>query len=77
MIPESLVDSKTIGQIDSVIRSGLWNPYTPSGTIVVGGVVASVHSEWLLDALLDAFARPDLLPAAYQVHSFLHVSSET
>jgi len=32
----------------------------------VNGVVASVHSEWILDPLLDWIARPDLLPAVYQ-----------
>jgi hypothetical protein len=32
----------------------------------VDGVVASVHSEWILDPLLDFFGRPDLLPKLYQ-----------
>ncbi len=29
-------------------------------------MVASVHSEWVLDPLLDWIGRPDLLPAVYQ-----------
>ncbi|MCO5595872.1 hypothetical protein L7F22_049923 [Adiantum nelumboides] len=52
----------------SVSRSqGLYNPLTMSGTIVVDGVVASVHSEWFLDPLLDAMGLTHWLPFAYQI----------
>lgn len=52
--------------IQEVVKEGLWAPYTAAGNIVVDGVVASVHSEWILDPLLDFFGRPDLLPKLYQ-----------
>lgn len=44
---------------------GVYNPFTMSGTIVVDGVVASVRSEWFLDAITpDPLAR--YLPCLYQ-----------
>ena len=52
---------------ETVAKSGLWAPYTASGTVVVDGVAASVHSDWYLDAPFDAIGRPDLLPGVYQV----------
>ncbi|KAI5077501.1 hypothetical protein GOP47_0007912 [Adiantum capillus-veneris] len=52
----------------SVTRSqGLYNPLTMSGTIVVDGVVASVHSEWFLDPFLDAMGLTHWLPSTYQI----------
>lgn len=45
---------------------GLFNPLTLSGTIIVNGAVASVHSEWFLDSAFAAFGRTDLVPATYQ-----------
>eukprot|EP00741_Cyanophora_paradoxa_P023371 tig00000254_g22577.t1 len=44
---------------------GLYNPYTASGTIVVDGVVASVHSAFLLD-LPDSSCLAPHLPTLYQ-----------
>lgn len=41
---------------------GLFNPLTPSGTIVVEGVVASAHSDWFL----DGFASPQVQGRVYQ-----------
>ena len=32
-------------------KSGLFNPYTLSGSIVVDGVAASCHSSWILDGV--------------------------
>ena len=57
-----------------VTKEGLWAPYTAAGTIVVDGVAASVHSDWILDGIFDAIGRPDLLPAVYQASAFLHLS---
>ena len=34
-----------------VTKSGLFNPYTLSGSIVVDGVAASCHSSWILDGV--------------------------
>lgn len=56
----------TITQVSVVQRRGLFNPFTMSGDIVVNGVLASAHSDWLLDAVMpDAWAHR--LPAIYQV----------
>mmetsp|Transcript_4319 Transcript_4319/g.12231 ORF Transcript_4319/g.12231 Transcript_4319/m.12231 type:complete len:362 (-) Transcript_4319:370-1455(-) len=35
--------------LDSVWEEGLWNPYTTTGDLVVGGVLASSHSSWFLE----------------------------
>lgn len=45
--------------------SGLFNPYTITGNIVVDGVVASCHSSWILDSLVPKGFQP-WLPAVYQ-----------
>ena len=49
------------------LASGAFNPYTASGTIVVGQVVASVHSKWVLDVMFDRLGWTSSLPGAYQV----------
>lgn len=47
-------------------RRGLYNPFTLGGDIVVNDVLASVHSDWFLDAAVpNAWAHH--LPAVYQV----------
>lgn len=50
----------------TVVKDGLYNPYTLSGKIVVNGVVASAHSNWILDDLTPS-TMSQYLPAAYQV----------
>ena len=50
---------------------GIYNPYTLSGALVVDGVLASAHSEWLLEpALRRAGLSPEAVsraaPFAYQ-----------
>ena len=71
----SLVNSTTVS-----LKSGLFNPYTYSGSIVVDGVAASCHSSWILDGfacppvwklLLDArrgrpHRSPETAAAVYQ-----------
>ena len=47
-----------------ITATGLYNPLTLSGTIVVNGVAASAHSEWFLDGLVPT----SWLPIVYQVH---------
>jgi desert hedgehog protein len=49
-----------------VVKDGLYNPYTLSGKIVVNGVVASAHSNWVLDEWTPS-SMSQYLPAAYQV----------
>lgn len=49
-----------------VVKDGLYNPYTLSGKIIVNGVVASAHSNWILDDWTPA-SMSQYLPAVYQV----------
>lgn len=49
---------------------GLFNPLTPAGTVVVDGVVASVHSKWFLDGFMDFLGLTHLVPTIYQVRSW-------
>ena len=45
------------------LKSGLFNPYTHSGSIVVDGVAASCHSSWILDGVACPPARQLFLDA--------------
>jgi hypothetical protein len=53
------VASRTVESGVAVIKTergverGLYNPYTMNGFIVVDGVVASSHSAYLLDGVMD------------------------
>lgn len=67
VMEESHATAYTVMETAMVSKQGLWAPYTSYGTIVVNGVVASVHSEWILDGFLELIGRPDLLPLLYQV----------
>jgi len=49
-----------------VAKNGLYNPYTLSGKIVVNGVVASAHSNWVLDDWTPS-SMSQYLPAVYQL----------
>jgi len=49
-----------------VMKDGLYNPYTLSGKIVVNGVIASAHSDWVLDAWTPAWMS-QYLPGIYQI----------
>ena len=66
-VESSQVTAYRVAHVEAVSKQGLWAPYTRHGTIVVNGVVASVHSDWVLDSLLEFVGRPDLLPLIYQV----------
>ena len=54
-------------------RTGLFKPLTAAGTIVVDGVVASVHSTWFADDLMDRLGLTHALPALYQVRPLVAV----
>lgn len=47
-------------------EQGLFNPYTMGGLIVVDGVVASAHSRWVFDGIMDAVGLTHKIPALYQ-----------
>lgn len=66
-VQSSKATAYRVVRVEAVSKQGLWAPYTRHGTIVVNGVVASVHSDWILDSLLESMGRPDLLPLVYQV----------
>merc|ERR1719203_1475571 len=57
-----------VTKVSSVIRSGLYNPYSLTGNIVVNGVLASAHSDWILDSLLSG--HESYLPSIYQALFF-------
>ncbi len=59
---------EVILELDVVEDKGLFNPYTLGGTIVVDGVIVSVHSSSLLDGLFERLGIN--VPAGYQA-SFL------
>ncbi|GLI61570.1 hypothetical protein VaNZ11_003983 [Volvox africanus] len=46
---------------------GLYNPFTLGGTVIVEGVAASCHSDWLLDSAVDMLGLDaGVLPPVYQ-----------
>jgi hypothetical protein len=58
--------TSTVDDIITSHLSGVFNPYTTSGNIIVDGVVASCHSSWILDALFPKRFQ-HWLPAVYQM----------
>lgn len=64
---EDSVKPMFVKAVRNKIMRGAFNPYTLGGTVVVDGVVASAHSSWLLDPVLDAFHATHLIPSTYQV----------
>lgn len=66
-VPNEQLETGEVTSVNYELKQGLYNPYTKSGTIVVNGVVASVHSQWFADALFDHFGITEWLPAFYQV----------
>ena len=53
--------------VELVEERGLYNPYTLGGMIVVDGVIASSHSAWVMDSLMDAVGLTHWVPATYQL----------
>lgn len=56
----------------TLTKKGLFNPLARGGDIVVNGVAASVHSEWILDHLFTELSTPGwemihYLPLIYEV----------
>ncbi|KAK9802866.1 hypothetical protein WJX72_001976 [[Myrmecia] bisecta] len=58
-------EAAQVQAIDVIATTGLFNPYTKTGTIVVDGFLASCHSDWILDSLVPAGCSHHL-PAVYQ-----------
>merc|ERR1719152_49842 len=51
--------------VTTIIRDGAFNPYTPSGTIIVAGVHSSCHSSWLFEGY-PSLLPPTHVPKVYQ-----------
>jgi len=62
---QSSLGLKVVSAIETHVFSGLFNPYTRIGTIVVDGVVASCHSSWILDDIIPQSLQSSL-PRLYQ-----------
>lgn len=60
------ISLRTVLETSVVMKDGLYNPYTLSGKLVVNGVVASAHSDWVLDEWTPS-TMSRYLPAVYQV----------
>lgn len=60
------LNMRLVQDLSVVSRKGLYNPYTLHGKVVVNKVVASSHSDWVLDSWTPA-AWTRYLPAVYQV----------
>ncbi|KAK9816191.1 hypothetical protein WJX74_006201 [Apatococcus lobatus] len=63
---EGQLKPSAVTAVSSVVQVGLYNPYTPSGSIFVNGVLASVHSRWFLDDACDLLGCVAHLPTLYQ-----------
>eukprot|EP00467_Chlorarachnion_reptans_P007438 CAMPEP_0114512746 /NCGR_PEP_ID=MMETSP0109-20121206/15158_1 /TAXON_ID=29199 /ORGANISM="Chlorarachnion reptans, Strain CCCM449" /LENGTH=858 /DNA_ID=CAMNT_0001692487 /DNA_START=13 /DNA_END=2589 /DNA_ORIENTATION=+ len=65
-----------VSQISSSIERGMFNPYTEGGKIVVNNVLASSHSNWILDDVVPeslSYMLPDIYQTLFSfVASTLH-----
>lgn len=52
-------------EIANAVRTGLYNPLTLGGTILVDGVAASAHSNWFLDGLVSADTQGKVYQAMF------------
>lgn len=64
--PDQDISLQMVLESSFVVKEGLYNPYTLSGKVVVNGVVASAHSDWILDRWIPS-SMSRYLPAVYQV----------
>lgn len=62
---ESKVTLQQVLAVSEQLETGIFNPYTLSGAIVVNGAVASAHSDWILDDLVPE-SWTQYLPYVYQ-----------
>ncbi|KAJ7298589.1 hypothetical protein O6H91_Y538100 [Diphasiastrum complanatum] len=59
-----------VTDLTMIVKAGLYNPFTLSGNVIVGDVVASTHSDWFLDVLFETIGITHWLPIAYQMVLF-------
>jgi hypothetical protein len=62
--------ASTVTKISTIKRSGLYNPLTPSGTIVVGGIAASAYND------LEKYvaSQGGSMAALYANQDFMHLA---
>ena len=60
-------------ETSTTYETGLFNPFTLGGSIIVDGMAASAHSEWFLDHYFTAPKLVSLLPGVYQVLPILQI----
>lgn len=54
--------------VREVEAEGLYNPFTPSGRLLVNGVAASCHSRWFADAAFDRLGSAKSARASSKLH---------
>jgi hypothetical protein len=64
-VPGDSLQLENVVEVSLHMDTGIFNPYTLSGTIVVNGVLASSHSSWVLDDVFEVLGIS--IPAGYQV----------
>ena len=60
--------SSAVRTITETTKTGLYNPYTLSGSLVVDGIAASCHSSWILDGV--AYRTRRVLPTYAKYYAF-------
>jgi len=55
-----------VASVTFTTKTGVYNPFTMDGSIVVNGIVASSHSDWFLDGIAQAMGVTSMLPSIYQ-----------
>jgi len=58
-----------VTQVASMLKAGLYNPYTLSGNMIVNDVVVSSHSSWILDSWVPG-SFTGAIPSLYQLLFF-------
>jgi len=60
------LEMQPVVDVSTVLKRGIYNPFTLNGDLVVNNVVASSHSRWFLDDIADTLGLTSMLPRVYQ-----------
>jgi len=66
--------SANVTKLAKSFESGVYNPHTLNGKIVVDGVVASCYSDWVLDAFFPVWSLHYVYDVIFTPHKLLSVS---
>jgi hypothetical protein len=66
--------SAEVTKLSQSFESGVYNPHTLNGKIVVDGVVASCYSNWVLDNLFPVSSLHSVYEVVFTPHKLLSVS---